>query len=110
VAATVLTGLLSADDAYAGFANETILLVVVAFLVAHAVMKCGLGNRAGFLFSPSMPSSPRHFPATPRAPASSTRLRCRWPMAPAPGPANQAGGASAPSSCTREWRVSVCRP
>jgi DASS family divalent anion:Na+ symporter len=48
VAAAVLTGLLAPSDAYAGFANGTILLVVVAFLVAHAVMKCGLGKRAGF--------------------------------------------------------------
>jgi divalent anion:Na+ symporter, DASS family len=47
VAAAVLTGLLSPADAYSGFGNGTILLIVVAFLVADAVVKCGLGTRAG---------------------------------------------------------------
>jgi DASS family divalent anion:Na+ symporter len=47
VAAAVLTGLLKPDDAYAGFGNATILLIVIAFLVADAVVKCGLGTRAG---------------------------------------------------------------
>jgi len=49
VAATVMTGLLSPAQAYAGFANPTILLIVVAFLVARAVVKCGLGQRLGHL-------------------------------------------------------------
>jgi DASS family divalent anion:Na+ symporter len=35
--------------AYSGFANGTILLIVVAFLVARAVVKCGLGERLGHL-------------------------------------------------------------
>jgi DASS family divalent anion:Na+ symporter len=47
VAAAVLTGLLKPADAYAGFGNGTILLLIVAFLVANAVVKCGLGNRGG---------------------------------------------------------------
>jgi len=47
VAAAVLTGLLKPDDAYAGFGNGTILLIVIAFLVANAVVKCGLGRRGG---------------------------------------------------------------
>ena len=47
IAAAVLTGLLRPDEAYAGFANGTILLIVVAFLVASAVVKCGLGARGG---------------------------------------------------------------
>ena len=38
VAIAVLTGVLEPDDAYAGFANGTILLIVVAFLVAGAVI------------------------------------------------------------------------
>jgi DASS family divalent anion:Na+ symporter len=45
----VLTGLLPPSDAYAGFGNGTILLIVVAFLVADAVVTCGLGTRAGHL-------------------------------------------------------------
>jgi DASS family divalent anion:Na+ symporter len=48
LAAAVLTGLLPPDDAYAGFANGTILLIVVAFLVADAVVKSGLSARAGY--------------------------------------------------------------
>ena len=47
VAASVLTGLLSPAKAYAGFANGTILLIVLAFLVARAVVKCGLGSASG---------------------------------------------------------------
>jgi DASS family divalent anion:Na+ symporter len=49
VAASVLTGLLSPEKAYAGFANGTILLIVLAFLVARSVVKCGLGTRIGHL-------------------------------------------------------------
>jgi DASS family divalent anion:Na+ symporter len=48
IAGAVLTGLLSPDEAYAGFANGTILLIVVAFLVAGAVVKSGLSARAGY--------------------------------------------------------------
>ena len=48
LAAAVLTGTLPAEQAYAGFANGTILLIVVAFLVARAVVSCGLGQRMGF--------------------------------------------------------------
>ena len=47
VATAVLTGILSPAKAYAGFANSTILLIVLAFLVARAVVKCGLGARLG---------------------------------------------------------------
>jgi DASS family divalent anion:Na+ symporter len=47
VAAAVLSGLLSPAKAYAGFANGTILLIVLAFLVARSVIKCGLGARIG---------------------------------------------------------------
>src|SRR6185295_16459262 len=43
----VLTGLLQPADAYSGFGNGTILLIVVAFLVASSVVKCGLGARCG---------------------------------------------------------------
>jgi DASS family divalent anion:Na+ symporter len=49
LAAAVLTGTLPATKAYAGFANGTILLIVIAFLVARAVVKCGLGARLGNL-------------------------------------------------------------
>ncbi len=45
----VLSGTLAPMKAYSGFANGTILLIVVAFLVASAVVKSGLGNRLGYL-------------------------------------------------------------
>jgi divalent anion:Na+ symporter, DASS family len=48
LAAAVLTGTVDPADAYSGFANPTILLIVVAFLVARAVVKCGLGERLGY--------------------------------------------------------------
>jgi DASS family divalent anion:Na+ symporter len=48
-AGAVLTGLLTPAQAYSGFANSSILLIVVAFLVARAVVKCGLGQRLGHL-------------------------------------------------------------
>jgi divalent anion:Na+ symporter, DASS family len=48
-AAAVLTRLLTPAQAYAGFANGTILLIVLAFLVARSVVKCGLGTRIGHL-------------------------------------------------------------
>jgi DASS family divalent anion:Na+ symporter len=48
VAVAVLSGILTPDAAYAGFGNGTILLIVVAFLVANAVVKCGLGRRGGY--------------------------------------------------------------
>src|SRR5690242_3759252 len=47
VAVAVLTRLLEPQQAYAGFANGTLLLLIVAFLVANAVVKCGLGRRGG---------------------------------------------------------------
>ena len=49
LAAAVLTGTVEPAKAYAGFANGTILLIVVAFLVARAVVTCGLGQRLGHL-------------------------------------------------------------
>ena len=49
VGVSVLTGVLPPAKAYAGFANGTILLIVVAFLVARAIVKCGLGARLGHL-------------------------------------------------------------
>ena len=45
VAAVVLTGTITPAQAFSGFANASVLLVVVAFLVAQAVVKSGLGQR-----------------------------------------------------------------
>ncbi len=46
---TVLTGLLSTKEAYSGFSQSFILLIVVAFLVSRAVVKSGLGKRIAML-------------------------------------------------------------
>lgn len=45
VAAVVLTNTLPPAKALAGFSNLSVLLVVIAFLVAQAVVKSGLGRR-----------------------------------------------------------------
>jgi DASS family divalent anion:Na+ symporter len=47
LAAAVLTRTLAPEQAYSGFANGTILLIVVAFLVARAVVQSGLSQRIG---------------------------------------------------------------
>src|SRR3954451_22684180 len=46
--AVVLTNTISPAKAFAGFANTSVLLVVIAFLVAQAVVKSGLGRRVSF--------------------------------------------------------------
>jgi DASS family divalent anion:Na+ symporter len=48
-AAAVLTGTLAPAKAFAGYANGSVLLVVVAFLVASSVVKSGLGRRISLL-------------------------------------------------------------
>ena len=45
VGAVVLTGTITPAQAYSGFANSSVLLVVIAFIVAQAVVKSGLGRR-----------------------------------------------------------------
>jgi DASS family divalent anion:Na+ symporter len=45
VAAVVLSGTIAPAKAFGGFANASVLLVVIAFLVAQAVVKSGLGRR-----------------------------------------------------------------
>jgi divalent anion:Na+ symporter, DASS family len=45
IGAVVLTGTVTPAKAFAGFANASVLLVAIAFLVAKAVVKSGLGRR-----------------------------------------------------------------
>jgi len=45
VGTVVLTGSITPAQAFSGFANTSVLLVVVAFIVAQAVVKSGLGRR-----------------------------------------------------------------
>jgi divalent anion:Na+ symporter, DASS family len=49
VSAAVLTRTVDPSKAFAGFANSSVLLVVVAFLVANAVVKSGLGRRISLI-------------------------------------------------------------
>ncbi len=49
VAASVLTRTVDPTKAFAGFANASVLLVIVAFLVAYSVVKSGLGRRISLL-------------------------------------------------------------
>lgn len=49
VAASILTGTLKPEQAFSGFANSSVLLVVIAFMVAQAVVKSGLGKRLSLL-------------------------------------------------------------
>ena len=49
VAAAVLTGTITPAKAFGGFANASVLLVIVAFLVARAVVKSGLGRRISLI-------------------------------------------------------------
>jgi divalent anion:Na+ symporter, DASS family len=49
VSAAVLTRTVDPAKAFDGFANQSVLLVVVAFLVANAVVKSGLGRRLSLL-------------------------------------------------------------
>jgi len=45
----VLTGTMSAKQAYSGFGEGFILLIIVAFLIARGVIKSGLGKRIAFI-------------------------------------------------------------
>ncbi len=49
VSAAILTGTLTAKQAFSGFSEDWILLIIVAFLIARGVIKSGLGKRIAFL-------------------------------------------------------------
>jgi len=58
VGAVVLTGTITPTQAYSGFANSSVLLVVIAFIVAQAVVKSGLGRRISLLMVSRFGGSP----------------------------------------------------
>jgi DASS family divalent anion:Na+ symporter len=58
VATVVLTGTITPADAFSGFANSSVLLVVIAFLVAQAVVKSGLGRRISLFMVSKFGGSP----------------------------------------------------
>jgi divalent anion:Na+ symporter, DASS family len=49
LAAAILSGTVAPAKAFGGFANGSVLLVVVAFLVARGVVKSGLGRRLSYM-------------------------------------------------------------
>jgi len=58
VGAVVLTGTITPAQAYSDFANASVLLVVVAFIVAQAVVKSGLGRRISLFMVSHFGGSP----------------------------------------------------
>ena len=58
VGVVVLTRTITPAQAFAGFANSSVLLVVVAFVVAQAVVKSGLGRRVSLLMVSRFGGSP----------------------------------------------------
>ena len=58
VATIVLTRTITPAQAFSGFANSSVLLVVIAFIVAQAVVKSGLGRRISLLMVSRFGSSP----------------------------------------------------
>ena len=49
LAAAILTGTVAPAKAFGGFANSSVLLVVIAFLVGRGVVKSGLGRRISYM-------------------------------------------------------------
>jgi DASS family divalent anion:Na+ symporter len=58
VSTVVLTGTITPASAFSGFANTSVLLVVIAFLVAQAVVKSGLGRRISLFMVSRFGASP----------------------------------------------------
>jgi len=49
ISATIMTDTLSSEQAFSGFSQDFILLIVIAFLIARGVIKSGLGKRIAFI-------------------------------------------------------------
>ncbi len=49
ISVTIITGTLTSTQAFSGFSQDFILLIVIAFLIARGVIKSGLGKRIAFL-------------------------------------------------------------
>lgn len=58
VATIVLTGTITPTQAFSGFANASVLLVIIAFIVAQAVVISGLGRRISLLMVSRFGGSP----------------------------------------------------
>ena len=55
--ASILSGTLQPEEAYAGFGNSLILLIGAAFLVGRGVVNSGLGHRLAYMLVRSFGSS-----------------------------------------------------
>ena len=49
LAVSIFTSVLTPEQAYSGFSKDFILLIAVAFLIARAVVKSGLGDRIAYM-------------------------------------------------------------
>ena len=67
VGTVVLTGTITPAQAFSGFANSSVLLVVIAFIVAQAVVKSGLGRRISLLMVSRFGGSSARSRLQPRA-------------------------------------------
>ena len=120
VGAAVLTGTVDPARAFAGFANSSVLLVVVAFLVANAVVKSGLGRRLSLLVVSACGRSTLGLGYSifltdaliaPAFPSNTARggviypIICSSPRARAPGRKMPTGAAWVGISCSAAWRA-----
>ncbi len=126
VGTVVLTKTITPAQAFSGFANSSVLLVVVAFIVAQAVVKSGLGRRISLLMVSRFGGSslglaysivltdaaiaPR-VPQQHRSPAACSFRSC-WPFPRerAPSPTIPRGAGSAVTSCSAPWRAWLFLP
>ena len=106
--AVVLSGTLKPEQAFAGFANPSVLLVVVAFLVAQAVVKSGLGRRISLFMVSRFGRSPLGLAYSivltdaaiaPAFPSNTARAGVLYPVVRslAEGAGSQPGPAESPS-------------
>ena len=122
VGTVVLTGTIDPAKAFAGFAHSSVLLVVAAFLVANAVVKCGLGRRISLLVVTAFGRSTLGlgysifltdaliapaFPSNTARGGVSIRSFCPWRRPTAPSRTTRARGASAAISCSAGSRASA---
>ncbi len=120
VGAIVLTGTIKPEQAYSGFANSSVLLVVVAFIVAQAVVKSGLGRRVSLFMVSRFGGSSLGLAYSivltdaaiaPAFPSNTARGGVLFPivLSVAKGAGSEPGipraGAWAATSCSARWRA-----
>ncbi len=121
----VLTETITAAQAFAGFANSSVLLVVIAFIVAQAVVKSGLGRRISLFMVSRFGGSSLGLAYSivltdaaiaPAFPSNTARGGVLFPivLSVAKGagsePDSPKGAGSAATSCSARWRASRSPP